>query len=66
MNPRRLWAVMRKDLLEVVGTGQVLLPMIIVPLVFVVILGRNDHRLARAAGRPGHCQDDRGIAPRHR
>lgn len=38
MNPRRLWAVMRKDLLEVVGTGQVLLPMIIVPLVFVVIL----------------------------
>ena len=38
MNRRRLWAIMRKDLKEVLGTGQIVLPMIIVPLVFVIFL----------------------------
>ena len=38
MSGRRLWAIMRKDLKEVLGTGQIVLPMIIVPLVFVIFL----------------------------
>ena len=38
MNRRRLWAIIRKDLKEVLGTGQIVLPMIIVPLVFVIFL----------------------------
>jgi len=38
VNRRRLWAIIRKDLKEVLGTGQIVLPMIIVPLVFVIFL----------------------------
>ncbi len=38
MNRQRLWAVIRKDLLEVLGTGQILWPLIMVPLSFVILL----------------------------